>query len=42
MVSELQDCTNITSSSSKIMNFLIADLLDWAQLKAGKFRVNFR
>lgn len=29
-------------SSSKIMSFLIQDLLDFAQIKAGKFRKNYQ
>ena len=42
MVGELMDCNKIQNSSAKIMSFLIQDLLDFAQIKAGKFRVNFQ
>ncbi len=34
------DCTNIQESSTKLLQFLVNDILDFAQIKAGKFRKN--
>ena len=31
---------SIQSSSERILNFLVNDILDFAQLRAGKFRKN--
>ena len=31
---------NISGSSETILNFLVNDILDFAQLRAGKFRKN--
>ena len=42
IVDELFECTKIQNSSGKIMTFLIQDLLDFAQMKAGKFRKNIQ
>ena len=32
----------VQDSSSKIMTFLVQDLLDYAQIKSGKFRINIK
>ena len=42
IIDELNDCSKVQNSSTKIMNFLIQDLLDFAQIKAGKFRKNIQ
>ena len=41
-LSELEDSTKIQMASARIMSFLIQDLLDYAQMKTGKFRVNIK
>ena len=33
-----EESTKVLSSSVKIMNFIICDMLDYAQLGAGQFR----
>ena len=33
---------NISGSSEKILEFLVNDILDFAQFRAGKFRKNFQ
>ena len=35
---EFVECTNINMSSSKILNFLVNDILDFSQLRFGIFR----
>ena len=42
MIGEIQESTVIQNASAKIMNFLIQDLLDFAQMKAGRFRINIQ
>lgn len=37
---ELQETNDIRIQSSKILNFLVNDILDFAQLKSSKFRKN--
>ena len=32
----------VQQSSASLMNFLVQDLLDFAQIKAGKFRKNIK
>jgi len=34
--------SSILNSSAKMMNFLVSDFLDYAQIKSSKFRVNIR
>ena len=41
-LSEIEDSNKIQEASAKIMTFLIQDLLDFAQMKTGKFRVNIK
>ena len=36
--SEQLESINIQMSSSKILNFLVNDILDFSQLRSGKFR----
>ena len=33
---------SIQSSSASLMEYLVQDLLDYAQIKAGKFRKNIK
>ena len=40
IVKALNEGIKIQESSANIMNFLIQDLLDYAQINAGKFRKN--
>lgn len=40
MYTEYQGTLKVSKSSSKILTFLVNDLLDFAQLKSGKFRKN--
>ena len=40
IISKLEDGLFVQESSSNLMIFIIQDLLDYAQLKAGKFRKN--
>ena len=40
MQKEYTDTLKIQKSSSKILTFLVNDILDFAQLKSGKFRKN--
>jgi len=40
IIQKLVDGLNVQESSSNLMIFIIQDLLDYAQLKAGKFRKN--
>ena len=35
---EIGQSINIQSSSTKILRFLVSDILDFAQIKGGKFR----
>ena len=41
ILDELETGNSIQQSSSELMNSMIQDLLDYAQIKAGKFRKNF-
>ena len=41
ILKQLKQGMKIQESSACIMNFLIHDLLDFAQIKAGKFRKNY-
>ena len=41
VLDELEIGNGIQQSSSELMNSMIQDLLDYAQIKAGKFRRNF-
>ena len=38
----IQQCSSIQDSSSKIMNFVVDDLLDFAQLNNEKFRKDLK
>ena len=38
----LKEGLKVQESSSKIMSFLVQDLLDYAQIRAGKFRKNLK
>lgn len=40
ILDSLSEGLNILESSSEIMTFLVQDLLDYAQIKSGKFRKN--
>jgi signal transduction histidine kinase len=35
---DLDNCINIEEASVDLMTFLVQDLLDFAQIKSGKFR----
>ena len=39
---ELQDGLEIQESSANLMSFMIQDILDYSQIKAGKFRKNIK
>lgn len=41
ILSRLDDSIDVHESSTELMTFLVQDLLDFAQLKAGKFRKNY-
>ena len=40
VMEKLNQGLNVQESSANLMEFLVQDLLDYAQLKAGKFRKN--
>ena len=40
ILSKLRESWNIQDSSTELMTFLVQDLLDFAQIKSGKFRKN--
>lgn len=40
IVVELKEGQKVQKASSTMMSFLVQDLLDYAQIKAGKFRKN--
>ena len=40
ILKELFTSNKVQSSSAKVIKYLIQDLLDFAQMKAGKFRKN--
>ena len=40
IIQKLKEGKKIQDASSSLMEFLIQDLLDYAQIKAGKFRKN--
>ena len=42
IILELNEGMTIQDASSNLMSFLIQDLLDFAQIKAGKFRKNIQ
>ena len=37
---ELDEGLHVQQASASLMDFLVQDLLDYAQIKAGKFRLN--
>ena len=37
---QLEETIKIQSCGSKILNFLVTDILDFSQMKSGKFRKN--
>jgi len=39
---ELKDGLDTQESSANLMSFMIQDLLDYSQIKAGKFRKNIK
>ena len=40
ILEKLNEGVNVQESSTTLMKFLIQDLLDYAQIKSGKFRQN--
>ena len=42
VIAKLNECNHIQRSSESLMNFQIQDLLDFAQIRHGKFRVNIK
>ena len=42
ILKQQKDCLGIKISSERILSFLVNDILDFAQLKAGKFRKNIQ
>ena len=41
-MASLDEGMKVQESSANLMSFLIQDLLDFAQIRAGKFRKNFK
>ena len=40
MLARLKQGKTVQESSANLMSFLVQDFLDYAQIKAGKFRIN--
>ena len=42
MLEQYENSVDIQSSSKSVLKFLVSDLLDFSQLKSGKFRKNIQ
>ena len=42
ILEQLNEGKEIQQNAAYVMNFMVQDLLDYAQIKAGKFRQNYQ